>query len=222
MFFVPEKGFDIPAYFAGAMNFDHRFLCFLNSYSVLLDPQWLEKLLAVAMSDRVGAVGATGSWESHYSNALRWAVPGVKRSFLENVPRYLFRWLRGVTSYRRDFAPFPNVHLRTNAFMLRRDLMLNLKRGPLQRKMDTYRFESGKQGLTNQILEMNLRVLVVGRDGRAYEPDEWDASHTFRSGNQSNLLVDDNRTIEYVKADPVTKRLIEEMTWGHASPVFHE
>src|ERR1041384_2407308 len=35
---------DIPAYFAAASRFDCEYLCFLNSYSVLLDGEWLAKM----------------------------------------------------------------------------------------------------------------------------------------------------------------------------------
>lgn len=59
-----------------------------------------------------------------------------------------------------------------------------------------------------------MKVLVVGRDGVAYPPERWRESATFRSGDQRNLLIADNRTEQYAAADPRFKRTLEEMAWG--------
>src|SRR5215204_2992831 len=59
-FLVSDGGFDISAYFATAQAFDHPFFCFLNSFSVILDKEWLEKLQRSAELPGVGVVGATG------------------------------------------------------------------------------------------------------------------------------------------------------------------
>ncbi|HEX8559483.1 MAG TPA: hypothetical protein VF668_15380, partial [Pyrinomonadaceae bacterium] len=58
--------------------------------------------------------------------------------------------------------------------------------------------------------------LVVGRDGRGYEPAEWAESFTFRRGEQHNLLVSDNQTRYYEAADAATRRRLEESAWGRA------
>jgi hypothetical protein len=211
---VPDEGYDIASYFLATMMLDHRFLCFLNSYSILQDPKWLEKLYEFVRRDGVGAVGATGSWQSNYSASSKWIVPGVNRHFLKHLPRYIARRIRAFVQYRPDFAPFPNYHLRTNAFMVPRDVMVELADSPAQTKWDALRFESGKKGLTLRIFSMGLQVLVVGKDGKAYEPQRWDQSGTFWCGVQSNLLVADNRTIEYEHADLEKKWYLEEFAWG--------
>jgi hypothetical protein len=56
-FFVPDTGFDISAYFATVSNFKHDYYCFLNSYSVILDEGWLQKLYHHAQREDVGIVG---------------------------------------------------------------------------------------------------------------------------------------------------------------------
>ena len=68
--------------------------------------------------------------------------------------------------------------------------------------------------MTRQIMYMGLKPLVVGRDGRAYEKEEWFESGTFRSHGQHNLLVADNHTRRYSEADEHDKRIIEQVTWG--------
>jgi hypothetical protein len=211
---IPDEGYDIAAYFLATRKLEHRYLCFLNSYSILQDPQWLEKFSEHVTRAEVGAVGATGSWQSNYSASSKWVRPRNPRDFAKNLPRYIVRRLRGLILYRRDFAPFPNYHLRTNAFMLPREVMLALADSPVETKWDCLRFESGRSGLTRRIFGMGLQVLVVGKDGKAYEPERWDQSGTFWCGVQSNLLVADNRTIEYVHADLQKKWTLEEFAWG--------
>ena len=92
--------------------------------------------------------------------------------------------------------------------------MLSLKTGPLDGKMDVLRFESGKQSLTRQTLAKNLKAVVVGRDGKAYETERWYESYTFRSGEQRNLLIADNRTEQYAQADADTKQMLARLAWG--------
>jgi hypothetical protein len=98
--------------------------------------------------------------------------------------------------------------------MLRRETMLKLARPPMKSKLDALRFESGRHSFTRQIVAMNREVLVVGRDGKGYVPEDWPASNTFRSGDQENLLVGDKRTAEFVRADPERRRRLSEVTWG--------
>src|SRR5580704_7314306 len=61
-FFLPDVGFDIGAYFATAQSFPHTFFCFLNSYAEPLASGWLAMLHGHALRERVGVVGATGSY----------------------------------------------------------------------------------------------------------------------------------------------------------------
>jgi hypothetical protein len=102
--------------------------------------------------------------------------------------------------------------------MLRRDLFLSLRTGPLATKRDAERFESGRRGMTRQVLARGLAVRVVGRDGVGYDPASWAASRTFRSGVQENLLVGDNRTRQFGDADPATRQMLAALAWGTAAP----
>jgi hypothetical protein len=214
--FVPDEGFDIGPYFTAARQFDHQYFCFLNSFSVLLADDWLARLHEHMLRPGVGVVGATGSYESPYTYYLRqWRerrrhLTGRSRQRLADE---YYGWL-DLLRRRIHFHPFPNYHIRTNAFMLPRQVINRLKVGSLRRKEDVARFESGRRGLTRQVFAMNLAALVVGRDRRAYEPKEWCASRTFRNDDQSNLLVADNRTQQYAQANPASRRLLAEFAWG--------
>lgn len=204
---------DIPAYFAAARGVSSDLVCFLNSYSVVLDESWLMKLYAHIEQDDVGLVGATGSYQSLYCSVKEsmTVAPGnftLKR--LASSPRR--HWtLSRLKSY---FDPFPNPHIRSNAFMLRRDLMLSLEPSRIRTKMQAMRFESGKSNLTRQIQFRGLKALVIGRDGKAYEQENWFDSQTYKSGDQSNLLVADNRTEQYAMAVAEARRAMTKTTWG--------
>ncbi len=210
---------DIPAYFAAARSSDSEYVCFLNSYSEPLDMEWLAKMHKWIARADVGLVGATGSYESYYTNQLTHKPP--IKSLLN--PRSFAASLRA--RYRRRdelrqagiwFKAFPNPHLRTNTFMLRRETMLKLKTSEFKTKMDCLKFESGVNSLTAQVEAMNLKTLVIGRDGDAYSMNQWRESKTFRSDKQRNLLVADNQTRNYDEADTETKRLLELYAWNNS------
>jgi hypothetical protein len=61
---------DLAAYAVAAERLQHERLCFLNSHSTLIAPDWLAKLADALDQPLVGLVGATGSWASLRSAAL--------------------------------------------------------------------------------------------------------------------------------------------------------
>jgi len=85
-----------------------------------------------------------------------------------------------------------------------------------RRKRQAWRLESGRHGITRQILVRGLAAVVVGRDGVAYPPERWRESATFRSGGQANALFADNRTRQYEHASPALRATLERMCWGTA------
>jgi hypothetical protein len=191
---MPQAVRDLVAYRHAAAETDARALCFLNSYSEPLVDGWLAMLAAALAVSHVGLVGSGGSYESAYS-----AAPF---------------WLR--RRRRHDFLPFPNPHLRTNGFMVDRELMLDLDWPTPRSKAHAWALESGKRSISRQVWERGLEVLVVGRDGVAYPSERWCESATFRSGDQANLLIADNRTRQYEDAEPGFRRRLERMSWGIA------
>jgi hypothetical protein len=201
---------DLAAYAQAAQRLEHRQLFFANSHTRVLAGDWLAPLARWAGRPDVGLVGATGTFESHLEGAARGGEP--TQSLL---------WLRrklAVRKLRSRFPSFPNPHLRSNAFMGDRELLLELGLGRALDKDAAHRLESGWHNITRQVLAMGRSVLVVGRDGHAYEPQQWPASRTFRSGEQENLLIADNRTEEYRLASPDGRGTLSELAWGRASP----
>ena len=189
---MPDPVSDLTAYRDAAARIDAHTLCFLNSYSRPLVDGWLSLLAAPLSRSDVGVTGTGGSYESAYSAAPFW-----------------LRHRR-----RHDFDPFPNPHVRTNGFMLDRELLLDLDWPTPSSKAAAWALESGKRSISRQVQERGLEILVVGRDGVAYPLERWRESATFRSGGQRNLLIADNRTRQYEQADHAVKRRLEELAWG--------
>jgi hypothetical protein len=210
---VPNRGMDIGAYCWIAERTEAHYLCFVNSYAAPLAANWLRILRAQLTRPGIGAVAATGSWESAYTNYLRRldevGPPSTPMQWAKHLNR-----LRKLSRYRKHFVPAPNPHLRTNAVMIERSLWLSLRPRRIRNKWDALLFESGIGGMTSKLLAQGLDVVVTGRDGRAYRRKEWPESGTFRTGPQENLLVADNRTRQYDQADAEGKRLLSLLAWG--------
>lgn len=209
--YMNDFGFDISAYFLAANNFNNKYFCFLNSFSTVLDNKWLLKLYSHVIKQNIGLVGATGTYESQYTNLLM----AHKHDELSNGNiRHRLNVFIDQMKFKHYFDPFPNYHLRTNGFMISRDVISKIHYKTLQNKMDAHRFESGKKSLTKQILQMKLNILVVGKNGVGYTMEDWCRSDTFRQGEQNNLLIADNQTNAYLHADPELKDLLSHLAWG--------
>ncbi len=192
---------DLVAYGLAAQRLEHERLCFLNSYSVIFAADWLGNMARALEDSTVGLVGASGSWES-------------QAEWVRGKVRHWPYQLAGLRNTRRDYPRFPNPHIRTTAFMLRRSLLLELGLELAHDKHATYLIESGRQSITRRVQERGLRATVVGRDGQIYNVEAWPDSHTFRSGEQENLLVADNQTEGYRTASPRRRRRFSRDSWG--------
>lgn len=207
--FISDWGFDLRAYRLAAEQVENPFVYFLNSFSEILSDGWLGKTFTLIQRGGVGIVGATGSWESMYSNAIRdfgKFAPTAFGSRLSGIAR--------VKACKICFNSFPNYHIRTNAFMMSRDIMLGLWPRIIITKRGAYLFENGKNGLTKRILSLGLNALVVGKDGVGYNKEEWVGSNTFRKSEQQNLLVADNQTRLYQNADEQIRIRLSAFAWG--------
>ncbi len=212
---VPDVRFDIGAYDVAVHTGEHELYFLLNSFSVILCDDWLQGLSKHIEQPRIAAVGATGSFET--------LLPRLPDGSEATYPPLLWPLRRKWRQRRRwrrelDFGlPFPNPHLRTNAFLIRASTWRSLRLPSLRKRYEANLFEAGRFGLSNQLAAMGLRPLVVGRDGLAYEVPQWPMSRTFRSGLQENLLVADNRTEKYLRSDAEKRRALALRTWGDAA-----
>lgn len=115
------------------------------------------------------------------------------------------------------FAAFPNAHIRTNGFILSRQVISQMYWPPTTTKFDAYTLESGRRGITAQVVRMGLEPVVVGRNGRGYFRAEWPGSDTFWQGKQDNLLISDNQTQQYTLGSLELRRLLCRHAWRHLS-----
>jgi len=180
-----DDSFDLGSYYVAAAQTDHGYVCFLNTSSEIQSDAWLLKLSRNLALAGVGIVGASGSYEAP-APQLGWKTTG-----------------------------FPNIHVRTNAFMMRRaDFLATKPQDALTDKLGVYHLEHGPNSITRQTHKRGLQSLVVGSNGRGYSPAFWPISDTYRQGNQRNLLVRDNQTEVFRTASPSLRRLLFASAWG--------
>lgn len=259
---IPDEGFDLDSYYAGARSICHEFICCFNTFSTILDGDWLEKFYLHASQPDVGIVGATASFESnrdaliffqrvawqhmygphdekrdalfaHYFDFvlkhLCFPTPGsdegteiMARNAEQGQSQEMAfqKWWELRCLKIRDFAEicsfpsFPNPHIRTNAFMMRRRHFLETYRIPGSSKLDTSHMESGTYSITRQILRRDLRAQIVGRNGVGYDVVDWPSSGTFRLQSQKNLLIADNRTRDFDNSSKGWQTTHAWLAWG--------
>jgi hypothetical protein len=210
-----EEGLDIDSYFFAAQQVRTELIFFLNTSSVILHDNWLAKMYFSIIEDKIGMVSATGSWHSYRSMVFfinTWKYESVK-GFNYNFRKYKLM-LKAAFYYPFLFKSFPNRHLRTNAFMIWRKLFLTMKWKPLTSKFRAYLCESGRNSITNQVIEAGYDVLVVDKNGRYYHQNQWHESQTYWTKAQENLLIADNQTTKYQVADPKEKKMYSGLAWG--------
>jgi hypothetical protein len=215
---LPNPVQDIAAYMKAAESSAEDWICFLNSHSVILCSDWLKKMVR-HLDQRTRLVGASGSWESIYSSRRRWHRNNPRRGWAKaSREARLLRWGE-MFFLRRHFPPFPNPHLRTNAFLIERQLLFSLGFKEVLAKDKAHRFESGRAGLSARVKGAGLNLCVADASGRAWPQEDWPVSRTFRSGNQENLLISDNRTRAYEQASAAERRELAFLAWGTEEPV---
>ncbi|MEW9304574.1 hypothetical protein [Labrys neptuniae] len=113
-----------------------------------------------------------------------------------------------------DGTPFPNIGIRSNAFMVRTEVFNSLDAGPQETIFDGSNFEAGPNGMTKQIVAKGLRPVVVDRFGGQWLPEDWPKSQTFRLAEQEGLLIADNRTMQYTCGSRRKRNRLVQRCWG--------
>jgi len=249
---IPDEGLDLDAYRSAVNAFEYSYYCFLNSFSRPSRGDWLNAMMHWAQQPGVGIVGATGSYQSFFTDYIDafndsfryhlrkilkgarfndgskgWSREGPANSDASDHQQKRMRlWkklFRAAGSYSMfpfrcmrallNFAAFPNAHIRTNGFVLSRHVIDRLRWPAASTKLDAYALESGRSGITAQIVGMGLEAVVVGRDGRGYLRPEWQSSGTFWQRDQENLLISDNQSREYDLASSDRRRRLCRHAW---------
>jgi hypothetical protein len=262
--FVSDDLTDIGSYIEGITCFASEYACFLNTFSTILAPEWLQHLYTAIADRSVGIAGASASWESIHDtfaylgkaiwltetrhapihrgmmrqfepylrlHSPKWtarylAAPRIIRLLSQFRPAYTSSQERGFPEYwasvtapgapleaYRDIPGFPNPHIRSNGFIIRRADLLrefpSIERG----KHAAHLFESGPQSLTIRMRATGKSAVLAGRDGRRYLPHQWPESGTFRLGRQPNLLIGDNQTRNFAELPDREQQTQAYLTW---------
>ncbi len=120
----------------------------------------------------------------------------------------------GPLAQYRDIPNFPNPHIRSNGFIIRRADLLREFPSIEQAKHAAHLFESGPRSLTARLSAAGKSAVVVARDGTAYLPPDWPRSGTFRLGGQPNLLIGDNQTRAFPRLPRVERQTQAYLTWA--------
>lgn len=205
---------DISAYRWIAQELKESHILFFNSHAEILFENWLIKFVNVFKSSTPGMVGATGTWQSHYSLVFqknRWIWEKGK-TIKENFDKYKLM-IKAFFLWQIYFKPFPNPHLRTNAFMVDKKIFCSLKFNALTNKMLAYRMESGRNGFASQLAKKGLSIVMLGKNGEYYNMPEWPQSKIYYANNQENLLIGDNHTRLYANANDALRRQLSYLVW---------
>jgi hypothetical protein len=160
-----------------------EFVCFLNTKSEICCVDWLSNLAQHLVRPGVGLVGNTGSYES--AHHIDPTIP-----------------------------EFPNPHIRTNAFLIRRELFSRIVDPfEIRTKLDGCMVECGPNGLSQQVLREGLQLLVIDRNGQAFEPARWEKSGTYCTRDPAPLIGDDTYR-KFLAADSEGRRDLTALIWG--------
>jgi hypothetical protein len=171
-----------------------------------------EWIFAIYAADWLKQIGGL-SWRDRLVRFVRGRRNGdvaTWRAFWKKRTEYpgdLAAWLDG-------FPHFPNPHIRSNGFALRRDLFGSIAAEVGPSKEEAMHFESGENSLTVRILRRGLRAVVRGKDGGSYDVEAWPESETFRLGKQTNLVLTDNQSRNFDSMTEGTKLTHARVTWG--------
>ena len=174
---------------------------FFNCHSYPVVDNWLKKFY-----DNFGykvVLAPTGSFQSLTSSCLN----GM---YFNNFIKSFYYGILNL----RYFKLFPNPHIRSNCYMISAKDYINLDLNVCNYKVDTWKNESGRNGMTQQLLKKGYKIYVINKKGEKIKMHEWKKSETYAYKNQSQLIIEDKHTREYNKLDKRKKFFYSVNCWG--------
>ena len=176
------------------IQYDYDYICYLNSWSRPSADNWLAKLVDCAAKPFAGLCGATASCESFSNNQQSLFGRMIRRPF---------------------FTKFPNPHIRTTGFCAKSEVLQAVwpRRGWGHKSLE-HMHEAGRWSISRRSTSWGFRNWIVGKSF-SMPHDEWCWSQNFfRANNYSELIIEDNQTDAYLKADRDEKDRLEHRAWG--------
>jgi hypothetical protein len=199
-----KNDFDIGSFFRVANDNPGRLILFLNSYAFPNCENWLK--IYVDNYEYNSVVGAHGSYASLSSECLSFKYKNLSiyKSIKYGIYHLFFCKL------------FPNPHIRTSNFLIKANDFLSLKynKNKFVNKIFTNYFESGRYGMSNQLLKKKFKLLVVNSMNKKFNVDKWNESKTAFLSNQDNLVISDHRTRQFDTLNVNQKKQLSKLNWG--------
>lgn len=119
-------------------------------------------------------------------------------------------WAKGLTE------KFPNPHIRTTSFLIKRELFLSytLTQKFPKIKDDTWKMEHGTNSLSSYIASKGYKFVIVDSDGKIIQPEDWPESHTYFCMGESKLLMGDKWCRHYSTLDELHQLKTAMVEWG--------
>jgi hypothetical protein len=215
---LDDDGFDWGAYMRVAAILKTDFICFLNSFSRPLGDLWLKNIYECIQVRDVGMCGATGAYK-----AWRFSWPLFEFKFF-SILIYPLRVIRRLINHILLLGFYPRKycsHLRSNGFAVERKNFLNFVNSsaiPIS-KRDCYKLESGIGSYSDYVISMKQRLILVDKQGKYYDTEDWIKSKTYCCPEQPGLCIADNNTDLYDNGNMSIKRQMEFDIWGS---ILHE
>jgi hypothetical protein len=219
---IPNIGRDIYSYYYYSCYLSKAdFVCYFNTGSKILSAKFLPACLNHLSKNDFDVCAATGSYgafvSSKYFISLRPLLVSVGERFLNYLKIIYCKFIEYIL---RIFAIFLIPHIRTNAYVIRRDIFVNsfdeffFGTAPKSRLFSLL-YESSNRGLSGHIIRKGGRLLIVGSNGVVYGVNQWKNSATYCSFCQKNLAVHDNRTKEFELSSSLNKLKLYIGAWKH-------
>jgi len=109
---------------------------------------------------------------------------------------------------------FPEPHVRTNAFLIRKTTFMAAYKTPRLTKTECLFFESGPDSFSNYCIAQGIEIFILDSSGKLFSPDKWKQSKTFRSGDQINLIISDNATRHFWYSRNSRREKMSKSSWG--------
>ena len=202
-FFIDNEpnDYDWGSYNRIAKKYKNRIIFFFNCHSYPIKHNWLKFFSDNFNSKSV--LAPTGSYQSISQSSFN-------GFYFKN---FFLRLFHGISNIRY-FNLFPNPHLRSNCFMVSANEFLKLDLIFCKNKIDTWKNESGKNGMTKQFQKKNFKLLVINDEGKSFDIRKWKESETYAFKKQSKLLISDKHTREFDNFKKNYKNKYIENIWG--------
>jgi hypothetical protein len=219
---LDDIGFDIGAYFMVSQLIKEDLILPMSSSSVFSQTINFTRIKELFEDSKLGLVGTTASQES--LNPLK--MTRIQNRIEEELSLSVFmtRMLKTMMSilhatyysklkYLIFFSKFPNTHIRTTGFIIRRDLFLNILNKMPRTRFQSLLLESGRNNLVKRVQKAGLNVFVYYEDQLISLKNPL-ISKSFRNTNCASPYVVDHWWIHFHDANEDEKIKLKKQTWS--------